>query len=107
TVEPVLQLASGFQPNAVRLEKHPAAVFQDDGELQLAIAGIGANDLANLVERIGAVLALVDPHDDAGSVPRVELIERNQLVDDQIRFFAAATVDRPTDEQDTVGCDQV
>ena len=81
----------------MRFEKRPAAVLQDDGELQFAIARIGADDFADVVERALAVLALVDADNDPRGVARAELVERDQLVDDEIGFLAAAAVDRTAD----------
>src|SRR5829696_7548584 len=79
-VETVLQLAADFKAYLVRLQIDAAAVIQDNCELQLTRARVGTDDLFDRVEGALAVLALEDPHDDAGRVPRVELVEWNQLV---------------------------
>src|SRR5436190_9675829 len=92
-VEAVLERLGHLEANAMGSEKNSAAVFEDEGELQLAVAGRGTDDLADFFEHVGSVLALVDPHDDTGGIARIELVERDQLVNDEVSLFAPAAID--------------
>ena len=49
-VEAVLERLGHFEANAMGSEKNSAAVFEDEGELQLAVAGRGTDDLADFFE---------------------------------------------------------
>lgn len=53
------------------------------------------------------MLAFVDANLDPADVARVDFVQRDQLVDDQVRFVATAAVQHAARDQDRIRLDQM
>src|SRR5581483_1596759 len=77
-------------------------------QLQPAVAGITAQNLVQKFDMARRVLGLAKADDDAARESFVELADGNQLVNDEIRLFAAgAFIDDSSGDENGIGLDQV
>jgi hypothetical protein len=97
-VEAAAQFGTDVNPQAVGFQKDAAAVLQAEDQLQFAVAGIAANDLVDFGQTVRSMSSLVNTDDQAAGVARIELVERDQFVDEQVDFVAAAAVAGAADQ---------
>ena len=74
-----------------RTQLHSAAIFQAENKLHLAVPRIRTQHFAELFEPFGAVRRFHHAHGDPLGIATVELIDRDQLIDDQVHFVAATS----------------
>ncbi len=101
------QFRMNLKLNTVGLQVHAAAVLQAEHELQHPVAGIATHNFPNLRQHLGSVFGLIDADQDPGCITRIQFVERNQLVDDQVGLVTTSTIDRAADNQDSIVLDQM
>ena len=99
-----LHFVGDGQFDAVAFARHPAAVRQADRQLEIAFAGIAAENFVELFERVRSVDFFRHSNPHAARVARGEAFQRDDLVDNQVRFLAAGPfVDRAANDDNRVG----
>jgi hypothetical protein len=81
----------GGHINRMRLgfQLHPAAVSKFDNQLQRGTAWIASHDFMQLLEGVSIMLLLIEPDDDALGQERIDLVQQDHIVDDQVWYFPA------------------
>ena len=73
-----------------RFHVDSAAIAQTKHQLQAAVARISAYDFPDFRQNVLAMQRLIHSDDDTTGIARVELIDRDQFVHNQIRFVSTA-----------------
>ncbi|MCH8931392.1 MAG: lytic murein transglycosylase, partial [Proteobacteria bacterium] len=107
-IDPLTHFGIQVHPQAFAFQVRPAAVGQTNDQPQFAIARVAPQNLKQLLQPALGVLLFADADGNSPGESSVEIFQRDQFADDQIRpVTARAAIDRSARDQRGVALKQV